>query len=132
MSPNFSFENQFLTIFVKYRNLNRFNFNFSTDFSTTHQERRKNSSFANFGRGLDCAQMCYCGLATQLSRRAEAGGQKLIFSCTDLQSMSQYFQSVFLNFTIRFQCSIRSFSLAYNGKCKASRAVDSTFLSVYY
>ena len=61
------------------------------------------------------ADVCNVRWLPQLTRRAEAGGQKLFFSCTNLQSMSHYFLSVFSNFIIRFQCSILSLSLAANG-----------------
>ncbi len=57
----------------------------------------KNSSFANFGRGSACG-ICKCaivGWLPQLSRRAEAGGQKLIFSCSIFQSVLQFFSCFF-------------------------------------
>ncbi len=60
------------------------------------------------------ANVCNVRGLPQLSRRAEAGGQKLIFSCTNLQSKSLYFLLVFSNFIIRFQCCISFFSLAAN------------------
>ena len=85
--------------------------------------------FCKFGfvcQPVRFANVCNVRGLPQLSRRAEAGGQKLIFSCTNFQSMSQYFLSVFSIFIIRFQCSIRSFSLAYN-----VLAVNSRFNGIY-
>ena len=56
-------------MFVKFKNKlsesKQFNFNFSTDFSTTHQEGGENSSFANFGRGL-ARVICKCAIVGRL------------------------------------------------------------------
>jgi hypothetical protein len=59
---------------------------------------------------LVCGSACaickcvQCARLPQLSRRAEAGGQKLIFSCTKFQSMNNIFNSFFQIFNPLFQC----------------------------
>jgi len=68
--------------------------------------KAKLHSFANFGLRaslLDLQKMLNVPGLPQLFRWAEAGRQKLIFSCTNFQSMSKYLQSVFSNFTIKLQ-----------------------------
>lgn len=56
------------------------------------------------------ANVCNVRWLPQLSPRAEAGGQKLIFSCTNFQSMSQYFQSDFSNYNLVSMLGFRSFT----------------------
>jgi len=51
--------------------------------------------FWTVSQPVQFANVCNVRGLPKLTRRAEAGGQKLIFSCTNLQSMSQYYHSVF-------------------------------------
>jgi hypothetical protein len=59
---------------------------------------QKLHSFANFGLWVslcDLQMFAMCMGLPQLSRSEEVSGQKLIFSCTNFLSKSQYFLSVF-------------------------------------
>lgn len=67
----------------------------------------RNSSFVFLSLPLCVGkkQMCYLRVGfPNCPEGQKSGGEKLFFSCTELQSMSQYFLSVFSNFIIRFQC----------------------------
>jgi len=51
----------------------------------------KNKCNAKFGSAVGLSVLhfsCFVGWIHELTRRAEASGQKQIFSCTNLQSMS--------------------------------------------